>query len=84
MKDKLLLNIYVPAAGKTIEIRVERSMHVKGLNKLLSDYFTGLGNSEFIPEDSAVLCDSGTGEVYRGESCVGALGLKNGSTILFI
>ncbi len=84
MKSKILLNIYVPAAKKTIEIRVDRAMHVKGLNKLLADYFRSLGNSEFIPENTAILCDSGTGEAYCEERCIGSLNLKNGSTILFI
>lgn len=84
MGNKLLINVFIPAARKTIEIRVDKSMKIIGLNGMLAEYLKGLGNSEFIPQSDAVLCDMETGEVYAKEHRIGRLNLKNGSTIMFV
>lgn len=83
-ENKILLDIYIPAAEKTVEIRVDKGIMIAGLKEVIIEYVKNLNDSPFVPDASSTLCDAATGQEYNPGSYIGHLNLKNGSKILLI
>ncbi|MBO5620872.1 MAG: hypothetical protein J5959_04515 [Butyrivibrio sp.] len=84
MMNKLLLQVDIPAIGKSYEMKVPRQLKVKQLTDVLRTYFAGKGFGNYIPGNDVILCDSFSGKVFDSNSFIDQLGLKNGTKILFI
>ncbi len=82
--NKILLELYIPASGKFIEIRVPRQIKVADLRNMLMSYLINQEDSDYIPSNNTLICDFDTGKPYNWNLFVEQLQLKNGSRIMII
>lgn len=61
MKDKILLDIYLPAIEKSMEVRISRQMKVAQATEMLVD-FLKRQDVEYIPNEESCLYDAETGK----------------------
>ena len=57
MKDKILLDIYLPAIEKSMEVRISRQMKVAQATEMLVD-FLKRQDVEYIPNEESCLYDA--------------------------
>lgn len=82
--SKILLNIYIPASGDTLEIKTSCSMKIAELTELLCQYLSGSEKMLFQPSEDVRLCSVKNGEMYPFNAFLTDLKLGNGSTMLLI
>jgi len=83
MKDKILLDIYLPAIEKSMEVRISRQMKVAQATEMLVD-FLKRQDVEYIPNEESCLYDAETGKIFECNAFIENLGLHNGSKIMLI
>ena len=83
MKDKILLEIYLPAIEKSMEVRISRQMKVAQVTEMLVDFLKHQ-DLEYIPDEESCLCDAETGKIFGCNVFIENLGLHNGSKIMLI
>ncbi len=82
--NKILLNIYIPASGKTIEIKAAYSLKIAELTNMLYRYLSTNENNMFKPTWDTRLCSSENGEMYPYNAYLADLQLVSGSTIFMV
>ena len=83
MKSKILIQVYVPAFGKYIEMRIPRQLKVGQVLDIIAEYFSGSFN-ECIRGENLILCDADSGRSYSVNVFIEQLGLTNGSRIMVV
>lgn len=83
MKDKILLEICLPAAGKNYEVRISRQLKVAQATRMLAGFFKK-EDVGFIPTEESVLCDMESGRVFDSNAFIDTIGLHNGSSVMFL
>ena len=83
MKNKVLLEVWLPAAGEGIELRVPRQIQIGKARDMIVTYLHGK-NSDFLPEKDALLCAPAGGEIYDLNAFVEETGLTDGSKVLLL
>lgn len=84
MRNKLILRVYLPASGETYEIRTSRGLRVKQVTDMLVSFLQGKGTGEYIPDNSAVLCDMKTGDELAEGAYIGETGILQGDKLMLI
>lgn len=84
MKNKLLVEIYVPVNGETFEFWIPRSYRIAYVNRLLADYFSSHSRGEYVPDKDSVLCDRKSGRILNGCFSVDALGKMDHTRLMLI
>lgn len=83
MKNKILLEIYLPAAEKSIEVRIPRQIKVAQALGMLVE-FLKRQDGEYIPSDESVLCAMETGKAFDANAFIDNLGLHDGSQVMLV
>ena len=83
MKNKILLEVYLPASGKSFDVKVPRQLKIAQVTTMLID-FLKKQDEEFIPGNDSVLCEVGTGKAFDSNAFIEMVGLHNGSRIMLI
>ena len=73
MKNKMLIEIFLPASGRTFEFRIPRSYHIFQVNEMLVRFFSEHSDGAYVPDEKSVLCDRKTGRILNGALCVDQL-----------
>ena len=81
--SKLLIEVHVPAIGKTFDVSIPHNAKVFELLPLITNAVTQLSDGLFMPNDVA-LCNGNTGVIYNNNMSVDDMQLKNGSRIMLI
>ena len=81
--DTIMLSVFVPAEGKTLEVRTPRGIKAAVLIKDLAEIINRRGG-EFIPDASTVLCVRKSGEILNPDTFIDDIGLINGSELFLI
>jgi len=81
--NKLLIEIYVPAIGKTFDVYIPCNAKVFELLPLVTIAVRELSGDLFVPND-VTLCNGSTGVIYSQNTCVGDMQLKNGTRLMLI
>lgn len=84
MVEKLLLNVYLPAVGKSYEVRLPA-----GLNVQLAAVLTGMALSElseglFMPSKNCMLFWQETGHRLSEHKTLWESGIRNGCQLILI
>ncbi len=82
--NKVLVQLYIPVAGKSYDIRIPRTLSVAEATELIASFFTGIMGGAYLPDKQASLCDMETGTLYNVNSSVESLHLQNGSKLMLI
>ncbi|MCL2882790.1 MAG: hypothetical protein FWF45_07955 [Coriobacteriia bacterium] len=80
--SKIIVECKVPAAGMCVDLLIPFEKPLYETLPLIEELFRD--NESFTPDQSCVLCDSGTGYVYDTSFTPEELDLSAGSSLLLI
>lgn len=83
MNDKILLEVCLPAVGKSFDVRIPRQLKIAQATAMLAEFFKRQ-NEEFIPTKESVLCDMESGRALDFNAFIDTAGLHNGSKVMLI
>lgn len=83
MKNKILLELCLPVAERSFDIRIPRQLKVAQVTNILVE-FLKKQDEEYIPTDESVLCDMESGRVYDSNAFIDEVGLHSGSRVMII
>lgn len=84
MKNKMLIEIFVPASGETFEFWIPKNYRIAYVNQLLVDFFRGHFQGEYVPDKSSVLCDRKSGRILNGSLSVDMLEKMDNPKLMLI
>ena len=83
MKNKILLEICLPAAEKSFDVRIPRQLKVAQATGMLVE-FLRKQDIEYIPNGESVLCDMESGRAFDSNAFIDTAGLHNGSRVMLV
>jgi hypothetical protein len=82
--DKILIQIYLPAANRGYDVYIPLKSKLYEIMALLSNTLTELSEGYYTVRDNSVICDKGTGKILDINMSAEELSLKNGSKLILI
>lgn len=83
MKNKILLEVCLPAAERSFDVRIPRQLKVAHVTAMLVE-FLRKQDEEYIPTKESVLCDMESGRVFDSNAFMDNAGLHNGSKVMLV
>ncbi|MCM1538617.1 MAG: hypothetical protein NC254_09475 [bacterium] len=83
MKNKILLEVYLPSAEQSYEIRVPEQLKVAQVTDMLVEFLRKKGNG-YIPTEESALWDMESGRGFDANAFIANIGLHNGSRVMLI
>lgn len=83
MKDKVLVNIYVPKLEKKYEMFLPISKKIGSIEKLLVKSINELSGGHFTDRD-VIMYNKNTGEKYSSNITIKESNIRNGSEVILI
>lgn len=83
MMDKILIELWVPAAEKSYDVWIPRGSKLYAVRSLLAVAMKELSAGKYFPTEYVAMCDK-TGKILNINMTVDELGLKNGSQLMLI
>lgn len=84
MKNKMLIEIFVPASGEIFEFWIPGSYRIAYVNQLLVEFFSSHSRGGYVPDKDSVLCDWKSGRILNGSLSVDTLGKMNHTRLMLI
>lgn len=84
MDNKILVEVFVPAAGKSYDVKICPESKIYELIEMLKQVVGDLDQGYYIPNAETVLCDKSAGTVMQLNATVAEHGLYNGSKLILI
>ena len=82
--NKILVEVFVPAAGKSFDVFISLESHMEDVRKMLCQSVNHLTNGNYFADDDTVICDAESGIIFNVNMSVYELGIKNGSRLMLI
>lgn len=82
--DKILVEVYIPAIGKSYDVFLPGQITVQQAIMTLNGIFSKLNQEYFKNVTQMLLCDRETGIIYNPEEMICRTRIVNGSKLLFI
>lgn len=82
--DKILVEVFLPAANKSFEIYIPLEIKIYELTFLVEKIVSELSNGLFTSNDDSVICERSTGNILNVNMSVKELDLKNGSKLMLL
>lgn len=82
--DKVLVEIFVPAAGRSFDVFIPQTSRMSEVVALASKILSELSNGKYQADPSAILCDAKSGNIFNINLSVYELEIKNGSKLMLI
>jgi hypothetical protein len=82
--NKVLVEIFLPAAGKSFDVYLPLESQMSEVVLLVSALLSDLSDGKYKANDNAVLCDAATGIIYNINMAIAELGIKHGSKLMLI
>lgn len=83
MKNKILLELWVPAAERSFDIRVPRQLKVAQAADMIVE-FIKRQEEGYLPTNESVLCDMESGRPFDPNAFIDGIGLHNSSRIMLL
>lgn len=83
MKNKILLELCLPAAERSFDVRVPRQLKVAQATGMLVE-FLKRQDEEYIPTRESVLCDMESGRAFDPNAFMDTVGLHDGSRVMLV
>lgn len=80
----IIIEVYLPAAEKSYDIKVPRTSKVWEITKLISTALTELSGGLYTANDESMLIDRESGAMFNINLSVEEVGLSNGSKLVLI
>ena len=82
MKNKILINVYVPKLLETYNVYIPVNERIMRIKELLLKAIYDLSDGAFPLDVSHYLIDSSTGLIYQGNEIVRDSTIKNGKNVI--
>lgn len=82
--DKILIEVFLPAANKSFEIYIPLDLKFHEVTFLVSKTVSELSNGLFTSNDDSILCERETGNILNINMSAKELKLKNGSKLMLL
>ncbi len=82
--NKVLVEIFLPATGKSFDVYIPLESQMSEVLALVSTLLSDLSEGKYKADNKAVLCNATTGIIYNINMSVSELGIKNGSKLMLI
>lgn len=82
--NKILVEVFVPAVGKSFDVFISLESHMEDVRKLLCQSVNNLAQGNYYADDDTVVCDAESGIIFNVNMSIYELGLKNGSRLMLI
>ena len=82
--DKVLIEVVVPVSNKSYDVFITPTSKLRDITALLSNALTDMSNGKFHADESTILCDAKTGNIFNINLSVYELDIKNGSKLMMI
>lgn len=82
--DKILIEVFLPAANKSFEIYIPLELKLHEVTFLVAKSVSELSNGLFSGSDDSVLCERITGNILNVNMSAKELKLKNGSKLMLL
>lgn len=82
--DKVLVEIFVPAANRTFDVFIPQTSKMGDIVVLSAKALSDLSNGKYKSDSSAILCDAESGDILDVNLSVYELKIKNGSRLILI
>lgn len=84
MRNKILIELNIPAVEKKYDIFVPVDSRLGDVLNLMNAVINELSEGKFIAARDSILCDAVTGDIFNINMLVGEIGLINGSQLMLI
>lgn len=84
MKNKILVNIYIPALDEAYELYIPVNESVKKVLELISKLVEDYSDSDFDSNSPHILVDSDSCIAYKGVDIIRDTNIKNGKLLLLV
>ena len=84
MVEKLMVEVYLPAAGRTFEVRLPAGLRIRAAGMLLSMLLSEATDGLYQPSRSGVLMWRDSGRMLSGQKTLWESGIQNGSRLMLI
>lgn len=82
--DKVLVEIFVPAANHSYDVFIPQTSKMSEIVTLVAKSLSSLSGGKYKSDESAILCDAETGNIFNINLSVYELKIKNGSKLILI
>ena len=82
--DKVLVEVFLPAAGVSYDVYIPQSSRMSEVLGLVSKVIEDLSKGKYKITAESVLCDRNAGIIFNINLSVAELGIKNGSKLMLI
>ncbi len=84
MENEILVEILIPAAGRTYDTWLPRDRPLGELLPLVQQVFGDLAEGLFTPSENTALYDLDSGRIYETDDTPERLGMENGTRLYLI
>jgi len=84
MKNKYMVEVYLPAAGYSYEMRLPRQIKVAKATQMIIDFIRLRDEGEYVPGDDAKLYDMSSGMLYDWNAFVDKAGISEGTRMMLV
>ncbi len=84
MNNKILVEVFVPAASQKYDIFIPLESKMSEVTELVAKALSDLSGGKYKATKQAVLCDANTGDIFDVNIEVAELKLENGSRLMLI
>ena len=82
--NKLMVEIYLPAAGKSYDVRIPSNSRIGEIIPLLENCMAELADGYFVPGTDTILCERVTGNELDVNLTAAEMGIVNGARLMLI
>ena len=82
--NKIIVQVYLPANGRTYDVRLPEDMYVRDAADVLGDIFSDTAKGFFCKGDVNILCFRDAGESLPQDKTLKELGICNRSQLMFV
>lgn len=82
--NKLTIEVYLPAALKSFDIKIPANMRLSQITPLVSEALSQMSGALYSADAAPLLCDLKSGEILNINMTAWNLGLRNGSRLMLI
>lgn len=82
--NKIIVQVYLPANGKTYDVRLPEDMYVHDAADVLGDIFTEAAKGLYCKSSVNILCFRDKGESLPRDKTLKELEIKNRAKLMFI
>ncbi len=81
---KIMVEIYLPASGKSYDIRIPANCRIGEMIPLIEACMGELAEGYFVPTGDALLCDRSNGVALNINMTADEMGIVNGAKLMLI